>query len=135
MKLTSSVQLRGWVPLVVGSATVVLLLIFFLLLSTSFLMQPGVAVELPASRFLLPAMQDPLVVTVTGGPGARVFFEEQEVALSGLGERLEERRTASRQLVIKADREAPIALVTEVSDIALQRGFNVALAGARPATP
>lgn len=135
MKLKSSVRVRGWVPLVVGSSTVVLLLVFFLLLSTSFLLQPGVAVSLPVSRFLLPAMQDPLVVTVTSAPAAKVFFEEREVELSQLGARLEERRTASRQVVVKADRDAPLALVTGVTDIALQGGFNVALAAARSSTP
>jgi biopolymer transport protein ExbD len=132
MKLKSSVRVRGWVPLVVGSSTVVLLLVFFLLLSTSFLLQPGVAVSLPVSRFLLPAMQDSLIVTVTGAPAAKVFFEEREVELPQLGARLQERRTTSRQVVVKADRDAPLALVTEVTDIALQGGFNVALAAAHP---
>jgi len=135
MKLGPSLRVRGAVPLVTGAVTVVLLLVFFLLLSTSFLLQPGVAVELPVSRFLLPAMQDPLVVTVTGGPGAAVYFEDRVLEPSQLGERLAARRTASRQLVVKADEEAPLALVAAVTELALEQGFSVALAASRPSSP
>ncbi|MFZ4482633.1 MAG: ExbD/TolR family protein [Chthoniobacterales bacterium] len=135
MKLTRATRLRGAVPVFTGTMTVVLLLVFFLLLSTSFLMQPGIMVELPASRFLLPAMQDPLVVAVTGGPGAAVFFEDRVVEPGQLGARLESRRTVSRQVVIKADRDAPLDLVTAVTGLALERGFSVALAATRTPGP
>lgn len=135
MKLERAVRVRGIFPLFVGTITVVLLLIFYLLLSTSFLLQPGVAVELPASRFLLSAMQDPLVVTVTGDPGGEVFFEDRAVEPAQLGVYLEARRTRSRQVVIKADERAPLALVAEVTELALERGFTVALAASQPPKP
>lgn len=135
MKLEPTVRVRGTVPVFTGTLTVVLLLVFFVLLSTSFMMQPGIAVELPASRFLLPAMQDPLVVSVTGGPGAAVYFEDRTVEVAQLGGRLEARRTASRQVVIKADEDAPLALVSAVTELALERGFRVALAAARASAP
>jgi biopolymer transport protein ExbD len=135
MKLEPTVRVRGAVPLVAGAFNVVLLLVFFLLLSTSFLLQPGIAVELPVSRFLLPAMQDPLVVSVTGGPGAAVYFEDRVVEPAQLGARLDTRRAASRQVVIKADRDAPLALVAEVTETALERGFSVALAASLPPAP
>ncbi len=128
MRLEPTVRVRGLVPVFTGTVTAVLLVVFFLLLSTSFMMQPGVAVDLPVSRFLLPAMQDPLVVSVTGGPGAAVFFEDRVIETSELGGRLEARRTASRQVVIKADEDAPVALVSAVTELALERGFGVALA-------
>jgi biopolymer transport protein ExbD len=135
MRLEPTVRVRGAVPVFTGTLTVVLLLVFFLLLSTSFMMQPGVAVELPASRFLLPAMQDPLVVSVTGGPGAAIYFEDRAVEPDQLGGRLEARRTASRQVVIKADNDAPVSLVSAVTELALDRGFSVALAATRPSAP
>jgi biopolymer transport protein ExbD len=135
MKLVPGVRLRGAVPVFAGTMTVVILLVFFLLLSTSFLMQPGILVDLPSSRFLLPAMQDPLVVAVTGAPSAAVFFEDREVPPDQLGARLESRRTVSRQVVIKADKNAPLELVAAVTDMALERGFSVALAATRPPAP
>ena len=135
MKLDPTVRVRGMVPVFTGALTVVLLLVFFVMLSTSFMMQPGITVELPASRFLLPAMQDPLVVSVTGGPGAAIYFEDRAVEVAELGGRIESRRTASRQMVIKADVDAPLALVSAVTELALERGFAVALAAARPSAP
>jgi len=135
MKLEPTVRVRGAVPVFTGTLNVVLLLFFFLLLSTSFMMQPGVAVELPASRFLLPAMQDPLVVSVTGGPGAAIYFEDRTIEPAQLGGRLEARRTASRHVVIKADDDAPLALVSAATELALERGFSVALAATRTPAP
>jgi biopolymer transport protein ExbD len=132
MKLQRTFRVRGAVPVFTGAMTVVLLLVFFILLSTSFLMQPGVLVHLPTSRFMLPAMQDPLVVAVTGGPAAAVYFEDRAITPDQLGPRLESRRRASRHVVIKADRNAPLELVAVVTDLALERGFSVALAATRP---
>ena len=135
MKLHRSFRVRGWVPVMAGTMSVVLLLVFFILLSTSFLLQPGIALELPASRFLQPAMQNPLVIAVTGGAGAAVYFEDRAVEPAQLGVRLEARRTASRQVVIKADRNAPSAMVAEVTELALARGFSVALAATGTNSP
>jgi biopolymer transport protein ExbD len=133
MKLTSTVRVCGVVPVLIGTVTVVLLLVFYILLSGSFLLQPGVAVELPASRLLLPAMQNPLVVTVTGGAGSTIYFEDRAVAPAQLAARLESRRAVSRQVVIKADEDAPLATVSAVTELALQNGFSVALAARRAA--
>ena len=135
MRLESTVSVRGTVPVLAGTVTVVLLVVYFLLLSTSFLLQPGVAVELPPSRFLLPAMQDPLVVAITGDPGAAIYFEDRVVEPDHLVARLEARRTASRQVVIKADGNAPNSLVARVTELALANGFSVALAAARTQQP
>lgn len=135
MRLESTVRWNGAAPVVTGTVTVVLLLVFYILLSTSFLLQPGTVLQLPASRFLLPAMQNPLVVSVTGGAGASIYFEDRVVDPEQLGARLESRRAVSRQVVIKADRDAPLALVTQVTELALSGGFSVALAATRPPQP
>ncbi len=135
MRLETTVRLRPAVPVFTGTLTVILLLVFFLLLSSSFLLQPGVALTLPGSRFLLSPMQAPLVVAVTGGPAAAVYFEDREVDLAQLQSRLEARSSVSRQLVIKADRNAPLAMVGAVTEIAMERGFEVALAAVRRPEP
>jgi biopolymer transport protein ExbD len=135
MRLQSSVAWSGAPALAAGAATVLLLLLFYVLLSGSYLLQPGIALELPASRFLLPAMRNPLVVSVTGGAGASIYFEDRVVEPAQLGERLSSRRDASRQVVIKADRDAPLDLVAEVTELALANGFDVALAATRPPRP
>jgi biopolymer transport protein ExbD len=135
MKLEPTVRLRGLVPVFSGTLTVVLILVFFILLSTSFLLQPGVAVDLPASRFLLPAMQDPLIVAVTAAPRAAIYFEDRMVKPELLGGRFDERRMASTHVVIMADERAPLRIVAEVTQLALDRGFSVALATTRQTKP
>jgi biopolymer transport protein ExbD len=135
MRLQSSVAWSGAPALAAGAATVLLLLVFYVMLSGSYLLQPGTALQLPASRFLLPAMRNPLVVSVTGGAGASVYFEDRVVEPAQLGERLSARRDVSRHVVIKADRDAPLALVAEVTELALANGFDVALAATRPPRP
>jgi biopolymer transport protein ExbD len=132
MRLQRAFRLRGTVPVLIAALNVVLLLLFFFLLSTSFLLRPGIALELPASRSLLPAMQDPVVLAITGGAGATVYFDDRLIELEQLGARLDAHRGSSRQVVIKADRDAPLALVAQVTEVALARGFSVALAATPP---
>lgn len=132
MRLQRSYRLRGAVPVLTGGLNVILLLLFYVLLSTSFLLRPGIAVELPVSRSLLPAMQDPVVLAITGGAGAAIYFEDAMVETGQLGVRLDAHRGSSRQVVIKADRDAPLALVAQVTELALARGFSVALAATPP---
>lgn len=135
MRLQRSYRLRGAVPVLTGALNVILLLLFYVLLSTSFLLRPGIALELPSSRSLLPAMQDPVVLAVTGGAGAAVYFDDAMIDAGQLGVRLDALRTASRQVVIMADRDAPLALVAQVTELALARGFSVALAATPPPGP
>jgi len=130
--LQRAFRLRGAVPVMTGALNVILLLVFYILLSTSFLLRPGIAVELPVSRSLLPAMQDPIVLAVTGGAGASVYYDDAVIAPEQLGLRLDARRGSSRQVVIKADKDAPLALVAQVTELALSRGFSVALAASPP---
>jgi biopolymer transport protein ExbD len=135
MRLQRAFQLRGAVPVFTAGLNVIMLLLFFVLLSTSFLLRPGIALELPASRSLLPAMQDPVVLAITGGAGATVYLDDVAVDVEQVGTRLDSHRGSSRQVVIKADRDAPLALVTQVTDLALARGFSVALAATPPPGP
>lgn len=132
MRLQRAFRMRGAVPVLTGALNVILLLLFYIILSTSFLLHPGIAVELPVSRSLLPAMQDPVVLAVTGGAGASVYYEDVLIDPGQLGARLDARRGSSRQVVIKADKAAPLSLVAQVTELALARGFSVSLAAAPP---
>jgi len=102
---------------------VVLILVFFLILSTSFLLQPGVAVSVPDSPFLLAPQRDPQVVSVTAAPAAAVYFENQQVSFETLRSRLESQQGRTRTIVIKADRLAPFELIARVMTVALELGY------------
>ncbi len=105
-------------------------LLFFFLLSGSFLLQPGIAVQVPSSPFLLAPQRDPLVVSITGDPAPAIYFDNQVIAASALAQRLDAVDTDSRTLIIKADERSPVALLVEVVNVAITQGFAVVLATA-----
>jgi len=107
---------------------VVLILVFFLLLSTSFLLQPGVAVSVPDSPFLLEPQRDPKVVSVTAAPTSTVYFENRQISFELLRSRLESEAGRKRTLIIKADRLAPFDLVAKVMAVSLELGYPTVLA-------
>ena len=107
-----------------------LILIFFLLLSSTFLLQPGVAVNLPRSPFLLSPQRNPRIISVTAPPLSAIFFENEEVSLSRLREALQEIQGQSQTIIIKADKRALYEDISAVMNAALETGFPVVLATA-----
>ena len=105
-----------------------LILIFFLLPSTSFLLQPGVAVSVPQSPFLLSPQRNPRIISITAPPMSAVFFENEETDLGGLRETLQKIRGRSQTIIIKADKRALYEKVSSVMNVALELGFPVVLA-------
>jgi biopolymer transport protein ExbD len=110
---------------------VIFLLIFFLVLSSNFILQPGISVSVPLSRFTLGPQINPQIISITGGAAPAIYFRDQKVALNQLGPLLDEAKKEGRPIIIKADRLTPYALVVEVTNLALERGItSVALATA-----
>jgi biopolymer transport protein ExbD len=108
---------------------VIFLLIFFLVLSSNFILQPGISVSVPLSRFTLGPQINPQIISITGGAAPAIYFRDQKVALAQLGPLLDEAKKEGRPIIIKADRLTPYALVVEVTNLALERGItSVALA-------
>lgn len=127
MKLARSPGPHPALLFVAPALGVVLSLIFFIVLSTSFLLQPGVAVSVPESPFLLSPQRDPQVVSVTAAPLTAVYFENEEIPIAGLRARLSA-GDGRRTLIIKADRLAPFDLVARVMSVALELGYPTVLA-------
>lgn len=112
---------------------VIFLLIFFLVLSSNFILQPGISVSVPLSRFALGPQINPQIISITGGAAPAIYFRDQKVALDQLGPLLDEAKKEGRPIIIKADRVTPYALVVEVTNLALERGItSVALATTPP---
>jgi biopolymer transport protein ExbD len=108
---------------------VIFLLIFFLVLSSNFILQPGISVSVPLSRFTLGPQINPQIISITGGAAPAIYFRDQKVALDQLGPLLDEAKKEGRPVIIKADRLTPYALVVEVTNLALEHGIaSVALA-------
>ena len=113
------------------------LLLVFLLLGPSFLMQAGVAVELPASRFQMERYAQPVVVSIVAGPPAAIYFERTPVSLGELAELLEKRRSegtlGENTVLLRSDRGVAVGTEREVMELALGKNFRVVkVASSRP---
>ncbi len=131
MKLTRTEQFHfGWVGLI-PMLNLVFLLIFFLLLSSNFILQPGISVALPLSRFTLGPQVNPQIISITGGAVPAIYFRDQKVAFDQLGPFLDAAKREGRPVIIKADRTTPYELVMSVTNTALEHGIaSVSLATA-----
>jgi biopolymer transport protein ExbD len=133
MKLSRTKEYNfGWL-VVFPLINIVFLLIFFLLLSSNFVLQPGIAVSVPSSPFLLGAQQSQEIISITGGEVPAIYFRDQKISLQQLGRLLEVAKRDNHSIIIKADRQTPYELVTAVTNAALERGISsVSLAGSAP---
>ena len=132
MKLSRTTTISfGWLY-VFPLLDVVFLLIFFFLLSSSFVLQPGIAVTVPFSRFTLGPQPNQQIISITGGPNPAIYLRDQKVTLAQLGPALDVTKREGRSIVIKADRLVSYDLVMAVTNTALERGIS---AVARATTP
>ena len=133
MKLTRTSNIHfGWIA-VFPVLAVLFLLIFFFLLSSNFVLQPGISVSVPFSRFTLGPQPNQEIISITGGPSPAIYLRDQKVGLEQLGPALDATKREGRSVVIKADRAASYELVMAVTNAALERGItSVALATAPP---
>jgi biopolymer transport protein ExbD len=133
MKLSRTKEYRfGWLA-VIPMLDVVFILILFLTLSSNFILQPGIAVTVPLSRFTLGPQINPQIISITGGAAPAIYFREQKISLEQLGPLLDDAKKENRPIIIKADRLTPYALVVAVTNSALEHGIaSVSLATALP---
>ncbi len=133
MKLSRTKEYNfGWLVLF-PLLDVVFLLVFFLLLSSNFILQPGIAVSMPFSRFTLGPQVNPQIISITGGAAPAIYFREQKITLEQLGPLLDAARSESGSIIIRADRFTPYEMVVEVANAALEHGItSVALATTPP---
>jgi biopolymer transport protein ExbD len=129
MKLSRTTKINfGWL-FVFPVLDVVFLLIFFFLLSSNFILQPGISVSVPFSRFTLGPQPNQQIISITGGPNPAIYLRDRKVTLEQLGPALDNTRRESRSIVIKADRTVSYDLVMAVTNAALEHGItSVALA-------
>ncbi|MBA3962968.1 MAG: biopolymer transporter ExbD [Chthoniobacterales bacterium] len=129
MRLTRTTTISfGWLY-VFPLLDVLFLLIFFFLLSSNFVLQPGISVTVPFSRFTLSPQPNQQIISITGGPSPAIYLRDQKVTLEQLGAGLDVTKREGRSVVIKADRLVSYDLVMAVTNAALERGItSVALA-------
>jgi biopolymer transport protein ExbD len=119
--------------------TVVLLLLLFFLLSSSYVLQPGIKVEPPKSAIWEGTPSSRLIVAVTMSPpqfdtnGVAIpqkpvmYFNDQIVTLDTLDKELSALPIGrdTRTLVLKADKDVPLNVVTDIWNIAFAHRLTV----------
>lgn len=133
MKLTRTKEYNfGWM-MIIPAVDILFLLIFFVLLSSNFILQPGIAVSLPASHFTLPPRPNQQILSIIGGSVPAIYFRDQKVALDQLGPLLDRAKREGASIIIKADRSTSYDTVVQVTNLALERGVSsVSLATTAP---
>ena len=103
---------------------VVLLLLIFFMLTTSFVEQPGMKLDLPETESTTGETSDELTVTIS--TEGEIYLGSELIELENLKDELikykNENNTSS--LVIKADKTTPHGTVVQVMDIAKLSGLE-----------
>lgn len=128
MKLARTVQFKPALAVLVPLITVVFLVLMFFALSAHYVLQPGIAANLPYSPFLLGPQRNPQILSLTANPVPTFYFRDQKYSISELEKALSKFQEKERTLVIKADRGTPYELVMKVMNVGLQQGYSVVLA-------
>lgn len=128
MKLTRNLKFNPALFAVLPLVNVLFLVVFFFALSSRFVLQPGLAVNLPASSFTLSPRNDAQIVSVTAAPAPAIYHRDQRVTLNELRQRLSQTNVKERAIILKADKGTPYDLVVQITNEALKLGFSVVLA-------
>ena len=133
MKLSRTTNYNfGWL-LLIGLVDLTFLLAFFLLLSSNFILQQGISISMPFSRFSLGPQSNQQIISITGGAVPAIYFQDQRVTMEQLGPLLDAAKRKDQSIIIKADRSASYETVAEVTNTALEHGItSVALAATPP---
>jgi biopolymer transport protein ExbD len=106
------------------------LLLMFFVLGPSMVLQSGVSVELPPSRFQMDRFSDARVVTLGAGTPARIHLGREETTLEGLGRLLDENRDGkSGAVLLRTDVGTPVGAEREVAELILKKGFRLMMVG------
>ena len=133
MKLDRTINYNfGWV-LFIGLVDLVFLFLFFLLLSSNLILQHGISISMPGSRFTLGPQSNQQIISITGGGVPAIYFQDQRVSLEQLAQLLDAAKRKDQSIIIKADRSASYETVATVTNAVLQHGItSVALAATPP---
>lgn len=111
---------------------IVLLLLIFFLLSSSFIIQPGIKIQLPRTKTAAVHSEKSIYVTVTRN--ASIYLNDNQIPLGKLGAELRRFLVSGEKqvVVIRADKEVKLNLAVQVMDICKAAGAEKFLIATRP---
>lgn len=109
----------------------------FFLLGPALVLQSGVAVDLPPSKFQMERYQDSLVVTLSPGePTPFIHLGREAVTREKLAERLDKLKadgaTTKAIVLLQTDTGTPVGAEREITEMVLGKGFRLAIVGKTP---
>lgn len=128
MKLHTSARVLDGPFSLAPLVDVVLLLLIFFLLGSTFVMQPGVQIDLPDGLTGMGSPHGRRVLTITAA--GEIYFDDQLMDLAALSGSLEAfaRKGVDQTVVIKADVRVPHGTVMEVLRRVLSSGLDAVVA-------
>ena len=128
MKIQRTPGLHPALMFIAPSLNVVLLLVFYIILSTSFLLQLGVMVDVPQSPFLLAPQRNPLIISIAAAPLSSIYFENDAVTFDELRTKLKEYGGRNHTVIIKTDRRSAVEQLAQVMTVSLSLGYPTVIA-------
>ena len=101
---------------------VVFLLLIFFMLTSSFIFQPGIKINLPKAVTSEVLHEQNVVITVTSGN--LIYLNDKAITSKELTRHLKQIAKENKPLLIKADRKASLGRVVEVWDICRASGLS-----------
>jgi biopolymer transport protein ExbD len=110
---------------------VLFILLIFFMVSSSFVEQPGMKLELPTIKSTEIARVDNLVLFVAKDEA--IFLDDKEITLENLAAEITSAipNIKEKTLVLKADKEAEHGLIVKIMDIAKRNGLTKIIIGTR----
>ncbi len=117
-----------------GLTDIVLLLLIFFLLSSSFVVQPGIKVQLPKAEAGETQTEKNIIVTLT--EKGQLFVNAQQVSLESFGQKLSAalNNDNAKIVIIKADKNVTLQNTVQVIDIAKAVGATRFMIATQPLT-
>lgn len=110
---------------------VLFLLLIFLMVSSTFLEQPGIQLELPEAKSSVLVEQKEFTLFVS--QNGTLFLNDSEISLEDLETRIREALPGMKDsaLILKADKNVNYGLVVEVMDAVKSSGLKKLIIGTR----
>jgi len=117
MELESKFKRKSNFP-VISIADIVLLLLIFFLLTSTYLVQPGIKVQLPKTAARTAAAEEKISITIT--KSGAVYLEDKPVQIVNLPYLLKD--AEEKIVLIKADRDVTIDMTVKVMEVLRKSG-------------
>ncbi len=111
---------------------VIFMLLLFFMITSTFLEQPGIQLELPAAKTASVAEPQEVVLSVDRGGG--LFLNRRPLELKDLEAEIRRALPGMKDgsLVLKADQEVAHGLVVRIMDLAKRGGVKKLIIGTKP---